>query len=111
MTVFVTVFVFCDEIAMILEIHDQGNSQKCWAHAISTMLRTSLKLLLKDLERRGAFDGENSGHRAKCDAILRDKKFHQHIVNGLTMVISPIRRTTVKMIFKPGVTLTELHVH
>ena len=68
-------------------IHDQGKSMFCWAFAISTMLRQSLKLFLAELRKiESAVDMTKL---ISTSALLDKNEFHKQLRNELIMLPIP----------------------
>ena len=68
-------------------IHDQGQSAKCWAYAISTMLRNSLRLKIDSAPI-------SNDLRDLLLAKLNDKNHHKRMRCELMMVVTPTRMNT-----------------
>ena len=70
-----------------MNIHDQGKTFFCWAFAISTMLRQSLKLFISQLESKNLFVNES----LKTEALLKLERneFHKRLRNELIMLPIP----------------------
>ena len=70
-----------------MNIHDQGKSFFCWAFAISTMLRQSLKLFISKLGSKNLFVNELSKIEARSK--LERNEFHKRLRNELIMLPIP----------------------
>ena len=70
-----------------MNIHDQGKSFFCWAFAISTMLRQSLKLFISKLGSKNLFVNEFSKIEARSK--LERNEFHKRLRNELIMLPIP----------------------
>ena len=75
------------------DIHDQGESLFCWAFAISSMIRQSLKLFIRGLKTR-TYDDINEAISKSIlwsEALerLKDKNFHRQLRNELIMLPIP----------------------
>ena len=68
-------------------IHDQGKSMFCWAFAISTMLRQSLKIFLSELKRDQHL--VDLSKQDKALTILNRNEFHKQLRNELIMLPIP----------------------
>ena len=76
-------------------IHNQGKTLFCWAFAISTMLRQSLKLFIShyglSLITAGLTD---SGRIIDAMTKLKDTSFHRQLRNELIMIPIPKNLST-----------------
>ena len=75
------------------DIHDQGESLFCWAFAISSMIRQSLKLFIRGLKTR-MYDDLNEvilklSLWSEALERLKDKNFHRQLRNELIMLPIP----------------------
>ena len=70
-----------------MNIHDQGKSFFCWAFAISTMLRQSLKLFISKLGSKNLFVNDFSKIEARSK--LERNEFHKRLRNELIMLPIP----------------------
>ena len=62
---------------IISDIHDQGSENVCWAYAISTMLRASIRSAIKKYKIKNGLD------------ILDNPNHHKMMRKELTMNIFP----------------------
>ena len=82
------------------DIHDQGESLFCWAFAISSMIRQSLKLFIRGLKSR-MYDDINeailkSSLWSEALEKLKSKNFHRQLRNELIMLPIPkIKRRSI----------------
>ena len=75
------------------DIHDQGESLFCWAFAISSMIRQSLKLFIRGLKTR-MYDDLNEvilklSLWSEALERLKEKNFHRQLRNELIMLPIP----------------------
>ena len=75
------------------DIHDQGESLFCWAFAISSMIRQSLKLFIRGLKSR-IYDDINEaiskiGLWSEALEKLKNPNFHRQLRNELIMLPIP----------------------
>ena len=71
-------------------IHDQGKTLFCWAFAISTMLRQSLKLFISHYGNSFiTADLTDSGRINDALTKLKDNSFHRQLRNELIMIPIP----------------------
>ena len=75
---------------MISAIHDQGSENVCWAYAISTMLRVSIRSAIKKYQIKNGLE------------ILDNPNHHKMMRKELTMNIFPFGNngTDISMIIK-----------
>ena len=85
------------------DVHDQGESLFCWAFAISSMIRQSLKLFIRGLKSR-IYDDINeaiSKLSLWSEALekLKNPNFHRQLRNELIMLPIPKikRRSTTPL--------------
>ena len=75
------------------DIHDQGKSLFCWAFAISSMIRQSLKLFIRGLKSRVYDDIDEAVSKSilwsEALTRLKDKNFHRQLRNELIMLPIP----------------------
>ena len=80
----------CTPLVLILfsAIHDQGSENVCWAYAISTMLRASIRSALKKLKIKRGYISEhkNIKHALK---IIANPNHHKMMRKELVMNIFP----------------------
>ena len=77
---------------VLTEIHDQSaNDWQCWAYSIATMLRTSLRLLLRSALADGDIDEAQANSLLK---ILLNINHHKTLRCEIMMVVFPIRLNT-----------------
>ena len=75
------------------DIHDQGESLFCWAFAISSMIRQSLKLFIRGLKSRMYADLNEAVSKLSLwsEALekLKNPNFHRQLRNELIMLPIP----------------------
>ena len=82
------------------DIHDQGESLFCWAFAISSMIRQSLKLFIRGLKTRMYDDINEAISKLSLwsEALekLKNPNFHRQLRNELIMLPIPkIKRRSI----------------
>ena len=82
----------CQPVSMM--VHDQGDSQLCWAYATATMIRSSLKMFLY-------YSFNYTGHH-KLDNPSKKKEFLKHIQFVETQVSDEKFHRIVKHQLRPG---------
>ena len=79
---------------MVLGIHDQSDSDwQCWAYAISTMLRTALRLNVQRV-LQSLTDGKLLMFFGAYSNKMFDNNHHKRMRMELMMLVFPIRANT-----------------